>query len=340
MNMQTGNLNTAGPITAYAPVYAGFFQRVLAFIIDSVLLSVVFSFLTPLATGGITFQSVDRGETDWLMWVMLVLVCLYSALMESSPLQATLGKLVLGIRVTGADGKRLSFANALARAGLKIVSVMLVFTGCIIAAFTKKRQALHDFPTGSLVVRKGATRENHGAFSAGNEQLRPQSHRQYGENPAVRTQPPHNSRAIIGEWSTGGALIKADFENAPAIIASAFHETLSEVMAKAGLPLHNADSGDRIQVSGNFVVIDQGSRTLRYFTNGILGKARVEVEGGLMINGARAASLHADVKKGFVIAALGGDNQKTLTMCAMDCGQRVANQAAAALAPSRERSPV
>lgn len=330
MDTQLGELNTADTMV-YAPVYAGFFRRALAFIIDYILFFVVMSFLAPLMVGGITFQSVDRGDTDWFMWFMLALVCLYSAAMESSPLQATVGKLVMGIQVTSMDGKRISFVNALARAGVKILSVIFLFIGCIVAAFTEKRQALHDFPTGSLVVRKGLTREIPNVSTAGYGQVQTQDSVQNRGMPADQTQ----GRPVLEEWSTGGALIKATFDKAPAIITAEFHKTLADALTKAGLPLHNADSGDQIQVSGNFILIDQGNRALRYFTNGMMGKARVEVEGGLLVNGARAANLLAKAERGLVFVALGGDNQKVLLMCAADCGLKIAKQVVEALKPSQ-----
>jgi uncharacterized RDD family membrane protein YckC len=81
---------------------------------------------------------------------------LYFALMESSSHQATLGKMALGIRVTDLQGGRLTFGRATARFFGKIVSGLICYIGFIMAAFTERKQALHDMIAGTLVVRQDA----------------------------------------------------------------------------------------------------------------------------------------------------------------------------------------
>ncbi len=77
---------------------------------------------------------------------------LYHAVMESSAKQATLGKLLLQIRVTDSNGQRISFGKATARHFSKILSTSLLFIGFMMAGWTKKKQALHDKVAGCLVV--------------------------------------------------------------------------------------------------------------------------------------------------------------------------------------------
>jgi uncharacterized RDD family membrane protein YckC len=78
---------------------------------------------------------------------------LYEALLLSSPWQATLGKLALGLRVTDEYGQRISFLRATGRHFAKYLSWMTIFIGFIMVAFTERRQALHDFIAGTLVWR-------------------------------------------------------------------------------------------------------------------------------------------------------------------------------------------
>jgi uncharacterized RDD family membrane protein YckC len=79
----------------------------------------------------------------------------YFAAMESSERQATIGKSVLSLRVTDYEGRRISFGRATGRFFAKIVSGMVpLFIGYIMAAFTEKKQALHDMIAGTLVLRK------------------------------------------------------------------------------------------------------------------------------------------------------------------------------------------
>ncbi len=80
----------------------------------------------------------------------------YNALMESSSKQATLGKMALGIVVVDLSGKRISFARATGRFFSKffVSSILIIGIGYLFAAFTKKKQALHDLIAGTLVVNR------------------------------------------------------------------------------------------------------------------------------------------------------------------------------------------
>ena len=68
--------------------------------------------------------------------------------MEGSSHQATVGKIALGIQVTDLAGDRLSFGRALGRNLAKLISAI------ILAAFTERKQALHDMIAGALVVKR------------------------------------------------------------------------------------------------------------------------------------------------------------------------------------------
>ena len=85
---------------------------------------------------------------------LLSIRIIYGALMESSKYQATVGKLAMGIYVTDTNGSRLSFLKAFLRHIGKILSGWILFIGYIMAAFTDKKQALHDYLASSIVVKK------------------------------------------------------------------------------------------------------------------------------------------------------------------------------------------
>ena len=74
--------------------------------------------------------------------------------MESSPKQATLGKMALSIVVTDLEGKRISFGKATGRYWGKIISGLILCIGYFMAGFTEKKQAFHDMMAGCLVVAK------------------------------------------------------------------------------------------------------------------------------------------------------------------------------------------
>jgi uncharacterized RDD family membrane protein YckC len=132
--------------------YSGFWRRFVAYVIDNVLISVVF-WLVVLVLGAIAGDGgVIGGYTLGAIGALV-----YYAAMESSSHQATIGKIALGIQVTDLEGNRISFGRALGRNLAKILSALILYIGFIMAAFTAKKQALHDMIAGTLVVKKGAT---------------------------------------------------------------------------------------------------------------------------------------------------------------------------------------
>ena len=155
---------TATPAPTYpAPVqYAGFWRRFAAALIDGLITAPV-SFVIQLAFGVSPFSGDLATQLDAPGWLVrytgantlaIVLAWLYSALMESSRYQATLGKMALGIAVTDMNGRRISFARATGRHFGKWVSSLILCIGHFMIAFTQKKQGLHDIMADSLVVVK------------------------------------------------------------------------------------------------------------------------------------------------------------------------------------------
>jgi uncharacterized RDD family membrane protein YckC len=75
---------------------------------------------------------------------------LYFTAFEASPLQATPGKRLAGIYVTGRDGQQLPFWRCLLRNLLRLLSIIPLFTGYLLVSFTPRRQALHDLLTSAV----------------------------------------------------------------------------------------------------------------------------------------------------------------------------------------------
>ena len=148
--------------------YASFWTRATAYTIDYTLVSVSTTvlLLVILRMLGISLISMGEGLSDssGLMRMFGQIVILevvdiaatgiYFAWMESSSWQATLGKKMLGIRVTDLGGRRISFARASGRYLAKLISSAVFCIGFIMAAFTEKKQALHDIIAGTLVVER------------------------------------------------------------------------------------------------------------------------------------------------------------------------------------------
>jgi uncharacterized RDD family membrane protein YckC len=154
--------------------YAGFWLRLIAVIIDGVLISAV-QFIAIMPILGIfgiglandlqNFDTANQAEAISMageiiamagisQFVFFVIQTLYFALMESSNYQATIGKIVLGLKVTDVNDAKLDFVKALARNLCKVISSMILMIGYIMAGFTEKKQALHDMIAGTLVVKK------------------------------------------------------------------------------------------------------------------------------------------------------------------------------------------
>jgi uncharacterized RDD family membrane protein YckC len=147
--------------------YGGFWIRVLARIIDGLILSVVF---TPLAF--VFFAFAGRGVLPrpgtvpdmsqmgpffavvfGFSAVEVVLIAIYEAWFVSNR-YATPGKLVLGLQVVRPNGDKLSFVRALGRFVLYYFGFLILGIGWIIAAFDEEKRALHDRICDTRVVYK------------------------------------------------------------------------------------------------------------------------------------------------------------------------------------------
>jgi len=82
----------------------------------------------------------------------VVMLVLYYPVLESSKLQATIGKHLMGIEVTGLSGQRITFKTACLRLLLKILSTACFFIGHLFAFFTDRHQAFHDIIAETVVV--------------------------------------------------------------------------------------------------------------------------------------------------------------------------------------------
>jgi uncharacterized RDD family membrane protein YckC len=145
-------------------IYAGFWLRFAAALLDGVIIftagcvvGVILGFVYVLTSG------VGQGPGGAGSELALNLVSyainigigwLYQALMESSPSQATLGKMACGMKVTDENGNRITFARATGRYFGEYLSALTLFIGYMMAGWTERKQALHDLLAGTLVVRK------------------------------------------------------------------------------------------------------------------------------------------------------------------------------------------
>jgi uncharacterized RDD family membrane protein YckC len=92
---------------------------------------------------------------------LVAFVCLpYFVIAESSSLQGTLGKYVLGLRVAGLNGQRITLGRAFGRYQARLASVVPFYLGFLMPLVTPKHQGLHDIIAGTLVVHTRKSRRH------------------------------------------------------------------------------------------------------------------------------------------------------------------------------------
>jgi uncharacterized RDD family membrane protein YckC len=170
----------AAPARAYAatPVrhvaapafpYGGFWIRLVAHLIDHVILGAVAAplfFVMALPTILRVAHEAERNQEPSPEMIMAILSSvflyvviafagqwLYEAWLTSSSWQGTIGKRVLRLKVVDEAGNRISFGRATGRFFAKILSSMFFCIGFIMIAFTERKCGLHDMLAGTMVVR-------------------------------------------------------------------------------------------------------------------------------------------------------------------------------------------
>ena len=155
-------------------VYAGLGRRIVAFIVDIILILVLDAVAVAVlglfrGLQNLYFFLVQQAPVESLTtegtsaalfgsivaaygMVIIVIPWLYYAGFESSRSQATPGKLLMRIVVTDLEGNKPSFARVTLRHFAKFISTLIIFIGFLMIGLTKKRQGLHDSIAGCLVL--------------------------------------------------------------------------------------------------------------------------------------------------------------------------------------------
>ena len=136
--------------------YASFGARLLAMIIDMVILNTASSMIQApflaLMLGNLNPTTMIVGFAAPLL-VGAGLAVVYTVWLESSAWQATLGKKILGLRVVDLDGQRITFWKSASRNFYKSISTLILGIGYLMPLWTAKRQALHDRMARCLVIK-------------------------------------------------------------------------------------------------------------------------------------------------------------------------------------------
>lgn len=142
--------------------YAGFWLRFVAAIVDALIVGLAGAVLGgvvgaviggAMGAGGAPPEQIQLTAGLVGQVIGIILNWLYYASFESSQRQATPGKMLLGLVVTDLEGRRISFGRATGRHFAEYLSALTCLVGYIMAAFTEKKQALHDMIASTLVIK-------------------------------------------------------------------------------------------------------------------------------------------------------------------------------------------
>ena len=150
-----------------AVVDAGFWKRAAALLIDAfIVLAANYALLIAVAVAleldPMEVFDPQIASSGGSMTMVLAYLCypvislLYYVALESSSRQATLGKMAIGIKVVNRTGGRISRTHTLGRWASHLLCYVTLYIGYLVAAFTERKQGLHDMVAGTCVVDRWA----------------------------------------------------------------------------------------------------------------------------------------------------------------------------------------
>ncbi len=148
-----------GPAVGRLAWVAGFWARLLAFFIDTmvvVVVVVIMMFISSLVLGHSALEAFDFffQQLSTLMAAVFVFVLLLLVYLTTFTIFGgqTVGKMLIGLRVVGLDGHSVSTVGALRRALGMLVAGLPGLAGFLWTGFDLKRRGWHDYFGGTLVV--------------------------------------------------------------------------------------------------------------------------------------------------------------------------------------------
>lgn len=136
----------AAPAAAVTGAKAGFWIRVVAFIIDSILIAVVNAIIAAILSSSTTGRSGIQ--------TLLGIIYFTYFWSSSSPWPGqTVGDKLLNLRVIRTDGSDLTLVQAFIRYVGLFISFIVIFIGVIWVAFDPNKQGWHDKIAGTYVIK-------------------------------------------------------------------------------------------------------------------------------------------------------------------------------------------
>ena len=141
--------------------YAGFETRLVAFVLDLIVLASFFALFVAFALLQLLLRSDfgDNDPPDQAYYVAAIIILMY--FVAFVPLYfvglwawrgQTLGKMAVAIRVVRTDGRPVGVGAALLRLVGYLFSTLLLFAGFLMIVFDRQRRGLHDRLADTIVV--------------------------------------------------------------------------------------------------------------------------------------------------------------------------------------------
>ena len=142
--------------------YAGFGNRLLAYLLDGLIVTVAESLFVGLVAVivvfGVGMSAVDPSNVIFLLFAAIIAIVvtlgpLASETVMISQQGATYGKAFRKAKVVRTNGDAVSWQRALSRTLPKVFLSGFLLVGFLMALFTAKKQTLHDLIADTLVIQ-------------------------------------------------------------------------------------------------------------------------------------------------------------------------------------------
>lgn len=152
-----------------APKYAGFLVRLIAYVIDCIILGIICSVLViPMifVFMGIAFLMPMDSEPNAIVILIMISLMLITALAEivvtmlyfswftSSKYMGTPGKILLKLKVTDLEGNRISLLTAWLRFMAQTLLNQFFYVGSLAILVTEKKQGIYDLVLNTVVIQE------------------------------------------------------------------------------------------------------------------------------------------------------------------------------------------
>lgn len=161
-DVQSSGMPVEGDQKKHNMCYSGFWVRWAARMIDCVIIVIIMIivFVPFFLSVGLLSAIPGMGIFAQFFGMFFGLIIGWSYyIILTHKYQATVGKILVGAQVVAEDGKKLSLEHLILRETIgKFVSGLILCIGYLMAAFTSKKQGLHDYIARSVVVYKDPIR--------------------------------------------------------------------------------------------------------------------------------------------------------------------------------------